>query len=1824
MKKVLPIICLACCISITSCYDEQLEEINDRIDKVEQLNGNKIATIQQQVDAINETLPKLQATDQELKDYITILEGSATKFEEEIASIEQKITEAEEAIGKAVQDIKSVSDSTQANKGYIEQLISSHTELVENLETAKSDLKDELKLINDALAQLKDKETYINGQITDLKNYIDKEILDQEDWIVTSFATLRQYAALANEIAAIKENINVINTSITSLQETLTEVISQEIAKVMTDLGADIQGKITEVTSSYTTAIEQAKTAITEAYTTEIASAIGGLETSIQSWVNSKLSGYCTISAVDAKLEVLSNSCASKESIQAEVNTLKSDLEQAKALLTEEYEKAITEAISNNNGVIDGEIAAAVEDINKKIDNQIAAINSKITIIEQRLDRVEGEVATLKEQLEVVNNTLETLEEMDTEIQTYITALEGAAQGLEKSIEDTDKEIEDLKKSLEDSEKEMEDLKNAITNYDNSALIAELEQLRSDMEAELELINNAIATLQTTFTNKLNEEIQALKGNLDEKILALDNNLQDKVSSIEGTFATLEAFYELSDQVASIQATISSVQESIKALENNLKAKIEQDIANAINPVYSYIESQVATITSGYMDAIEVAYNEITEAYTSKLELELYTMKGLIASINDRFDDYYTISEVNSLIGNLQTNFNNQLESQKAYLMGLISSLDISVNQDIEDNASMIRTLQGIISQIQTKDDLQSSLIDKNASEIAKNTDNIAKNALTISSNADKIANNSGKIDHNTELIEENNQLIADNKALIEANDAAIKTLAIHVDATTNDLLTKISANTGNIANNADLIAMNAAAISNNAAAIIQNASDIQKVQQDLTVAKAQIKSEYEALIHESITTLNGSISSEMDVRIAAINATVESKVSEINTVIAAIEARITAVEKEIKNIKIAIYAIQEEIAEIQENIAALIARIQSVTFVPTFADGRATMMYTNSSGTITPGSATLKYEIRPAAVAEELAAVWEDALSVGAVYTMTRSAGDIVTLDIESVSASGGILTLIVSGSNLSQEYFRSEISANIRLEISNGYNSITSAYTNMVPWTTNVVYIPDANFKILLLEEFDENSDGEISLDEAENITDLSFPASLLKVKSMTGIEYLTNLKTLDFSYNLVTSLDLSNNTKLTDVNISSNKLTSLTLPASVVNVDASNNLLTNLDVSTLTELTDLNVNKNKLVSLFVEKNKLLTSLDCANNSIASLDLSKLVYLTSLSCGGNDLTSLNLSKNTQLATLDCSDNALTQLDLTKNTLLEDVNCSKNSLTMLYVTGSNVKTFNCSDNSLSTLNMLQMTNIESFDCSGNSLSQLNVNPCIKLKEFDCSDNNLSSLNISSNQMLTNLDCSGNSALERIWVKDETQGSANITKDDHTLIFVKSDNVIIPDAALRQYLVANYDDDNDGEISVEESYNITMVNCSNKGVADLTGLEACAKLVTLTCSNNNIKTIDLPNLYELRTVTCDGNPVEKINLDNCSALQYLNLQGVTTNAISGTTISIDNYTQAKTFDISVKGTPFRTFKFRNDPDLTAIVFLGEFTTVDLYGCSILDGIDVSTLTDLKSLDVQKCKLQSLDVTHNPALTMLAFSDNKLTGIDLSNNTSLVKLYCNQNLLSKINLTTNTRLQELDIAGNKLSALNIRNNTALKYLKVSNNTALSMVDVAYNTALEILLACEIAMTDIDLSNNTALKGVSLLSPNLTSVIGKTSKAGEGIEYIEKTPYIKGAMMSIGETETNWTTGSSWAKSYGTGWNLPTRAQCTDISSRSSSLNTVLGKYGKTTLKVSSSYTYYYWTCEESSTSTSYGYNFYSNYNGNFSINSSLYCRAVLTY
>ena len=239
---------------------------------------------------------------------------------------------------------------------------------------------------------------------------------------------------------------------------------------------------------------------------------------------------------------------------------------------------------------------------------------------------------------------------------------------------------------------------------------------------------------------------------------------------------------------------------------------------------------------------------------------------------------------------------------------------------------------------------------------------------------------------------------------------------------------------------------------------------------------------------------------------------------------------------------------------------------------------------------------------------------------------------------------------------------------------------------------------------------------------------------------------------------------------------------------------------------------------------------------------------------------------------------------------------------------------------------------------------------------------------------------------------------------------------------------------------------------------------------------------------------------------------------------------------------------------------------------------------------------MTELNVYDCALTSLDVTKNLALASLVCTNNELTTLDVSNNTSLVKLYCNDNKLPKINVTANTALQEFDISNNLLSALNIRSNTALTYLCISNNAELSMVDVKYNTALEVLIASGLAITDIDLTANTALKGAELFNTNLTAT-KKLDTTGLGVVYIEKTPYSGGTMMSITEVSKIWSDAKTWCSNYGTGWYLPSLDELKVIYNNKSAINSTLSANGYTSLGTGS-----YWSSTEDSSSYAYWLNF----------------------
>ncbi len=188
---------------------------------------------------------------------------------------------------------------------------------------------------------------------------------------------------------------------------------------------------------------------------------------------------------------------------------------------------------------------------------------------------------------------------------------------------------------------------------------------------------------------------------------------------------------------------------------------------------------------------------------------------------------------------------------------------------------------------------------------------------------------------------------------------------------------------------------------------------------------------------------------------------------------------------------------------------------------------------------------------------------------------------------------------------------------------------------------------HFPDSNFREFVTQKFDTNpKDGTLSKDELAKVTDLNCDKSYSgvtddeKIKSLKGIEYFTSLKTLSCRRNLLTELDVSNNSELEYLECSENQLSAL-------------------DVSNHQALKELSCAYNhQLSALDVSNCPALKMLECEVTHLGALDVSSCSALEKLYCDGAHLSVLVLGNNPNLNYLNFSDNQLASVNIGSNAL--------------------------------------------------------------------------------------------------------------------------------------------------------------------------------------------------------------------------------------------------------------------------------------------------------------------------------------------------------------------------------------------------------------------------------------------------------------------------------------------------------------------------------------------------------------------------------------
>ncbi len=288
-------------------------------------------------------------------------------------------------------------------------------------------------------------------------------------------------------------------------------------------------------------------------------------------------------------------------------------------------------------------------------------------------------------------------------------------------------------------------------------------------------------------------------------------------------------------------------------------------------------------------------------------------------------------------------------------------------------------------------------------------------------------------------------------------------------------------------------------------------------------------------------------------------------------------------------------------------------------------------------------------------------------------------------------------------------------------------------------------------------------------------------------------------------------------------------------------------------------------------------------------------------------------------------------------------------------------------------------------------------------------------------------------------------------------------------NVNIPDSNFKNFLLSKTEinTNEDMEIQVTEANSFSgKINCNNKSITDLTGIEEFINLTKSECYYNNISNLNFAANTNLRYINCSYSYVNSLILPegtNLTALYCHN--NLITNLDISTSINLDSLNCRE-----------------ND----------------------LESINLSTNTHLSDFSCEYNEINNLDVSNNLELVHLYVNGNNLSSLDISNNTLLIDLGCYSNELTNIDLSNNINLETLSLNFNNLTNLDVSNNLGLRYLRCKENN-LSNLDLTLNTELVILSCQSNNLTCLNIKNGNNTEFDSFVgyfnatdNPNLTCI------------------------------------------------------------------------------------------------------------------------------
>lgn len=569
--------------------------------------------------------------------------------------------------------------------------------------------------------------------------------------------------------------------------------------------------------------------------------------------------------------------------------------------------------------------------------------------------------------------------------------------------------------------------------------------------------------------------------------------------------------------------------------------------------------------------------------------------------------------------------------------------------------------------------------------------------------------------------------------------------------------------------------------------------------------------------------------------------------------------------------------------------------------------------------------------------------------------------------------------------------------------------------------------------------------------------------------------------NLYFFNASGNEIDQIEFSSNLRLRVLNLEHNVLNTLNIDAlKTLNIiylqDNPFTAATPLMIGPMPELVVLEVPQIGHISPnFTLRNfPNLRSFDAYHTlSLKTIDPTGCPALQRLSLDMTSVETVDLSKNPALQVLNVGDSRVKTLDLSKNP----------EITQLYISHSS-GTVN-TDVKFDDIDVTKCPKLYYFYCGGNNLKTLNLSKNPKLFTLSCDRNQLSNLDVSGNPDLYSVNVRYNNMdfatlpwpgnwfeyyheqnpmeLKDTYKVDDVIDLSSRVLRERTTTTAKLFRVPKADPTKPVELDASYFSYANGKVTLKKALDDQVfVQFYNSVLKDYPIRTENFRVKTAAEFGKDVKAI------ELSSFGSEGSPVKM----SVGILGATEANPVTVKVDLG-----DGNTETMQVKSDHPATPNIDKVRTGSGNIIVYVPQDRYVTTFESNGQFIDNIDLSALTELRTLVLKNAGLTTIDLSYNNKLEKLDLSGNELKRVDLRGPSS----YFYKGKLADINVSRN-KLDSLlfnDLYG--VRRLDVSHNNLTK-LDVSDADNLRMLDISYNKFTRLLLNHSELIEEINASNN----------------------------------------------------------------------------------------------------------------------------------------------